>query len=57
MKRRTEEFKKEAVRLALVGKISQSRVARDLGVIINSLVDWIKKAKTTQPIADVRAKQ
>lgn len=48
MKRYSEEFKKEAVRLALEGGMSQSRVARDLGVNINSLTSWIKKAKMTR---------
>jgi len=48
MKRYSEEFKKEAVRLALEGGMSQSRVARDLGVNINSLTNWITKAKTTR---------
>jgi len=48
MKRYSEEFKKEAVRLALEGGMSQSRVARDLGVNINSLTSWIRKAKTTR---------
>jgi len=44
MKRYTAEFKAEAVRLALEGGMSRSRVARDLGVNINSLCAWIKKA-------------
>jgi len=48
MKRYSEEFKKEAVRLALEGGMSHSRVARDLGVNINSLTSWIKKAMTTR---------
>jgi transposase len=44
MKRYTEEFKAEAVRLALESGMSRSRVARDLGVNLNSLSAWIKKA-------------
>lgn len=48
MKKHSEDFKKEAIRLALEGGVSQSRVARDLGVNVNSLADWIKKAKTTR---------
>jgi len=44
MKRYTEEFKAEAVRLALESEMSRSRVARDLGVNLNSLSAWIKKA-------------
>ena len=48
MKRYSEEFKKEAVRLALEGGMSHSRVARDLGVNINSLAGWIKRVKATR---------
>ena len=48
MKKYSEEFKKEAVRLALEGGMSRSRVARDLGVNINSLASWIKTAKATR---------
>ena len=48
MKKYSEEFKKEAVRMALESDLSQSRVARDLGVNINSLAGWIKKAKATR---------
>ena len=48
MKKYSEEFKKEAVRMALESGLSQSRVASDLGVNINSLVGWIKKAKVTR---------
>ena len=48
MKRYSEEFKKEAVRLALGGGMSRSRVARDLGVNVNSLAGWIKAAKATR---------
>ncbi len=44
MKRYTEEFKAEAVRLALESELSRSQVARDLGVNLNSLSAWIKKA-------------
>jgi transposase len=48
MKKYSEEFKKEAVRLALEGDLSQARVARDLGVNISSLAGWINKAKATR---------
>ena len=47
MKRYSEEFKREAVHLALEGGMSRSRVARDLGVNVNSLAGWIKTAKAT----------
>ena len=48
MKKYSEEFKREAVRLALEGGMSRSRVARDLGVNVNSLANWIKAAKVTR---------
>ena len=48
MKKYSEEFKKEAVRLALEGGMSRSRVAGDLGININSLASWIKAAKVTR---------
>jgi hypothetical protein len=42
-----EVFNEEAVRLALGGGMSRSRIARDLGININSLASWIKAAKVT----------
>ena len=48
MKKYSEEFKREAVRMALEGEMSQSRVARDLGININTLTNWIKAAKVTR---------
>lgn len=48
IKKYSEEFKKEAVRMALEGKLSQTSVARDLGVNINTLAKWIKEAKATR---------
>ena len=46
MKRYTAEFKAEAVRLALESDLSRSKVAKDLGVNLNSLSKWIKQALT-----------
>jgi transposase len=42
----TEEFKREAVALALKSP-SVSKVAKELGVPLASLHTWIKKLKTT----------
>ena len=42
MKRYSEEFKKDAVRLALESGKSQAKVASDLEVDVNSLSSWIK---------------
>ena len=41
----TDEFKADAVRLALSGGRSIGQVAKDLGVIETSLRDWIRKSK------------
>jgi len=48
MKKYSEEFKREAVRMALEGEMSQTRVARDLGININTLANWIKAAKVNR---------
>ena len=48
MKKYSEEFKREAVRMALEGGMSHSGVARDLGVNVNSLGGWMKAAKVTR---------
>ena len=39
----TEEFKREAVRLALSGEKSRIQVSRDLGVSNGTLTTWIAK--------------
>jgi transposase len=41
-KRYTGEFREEAVRLALCGKYTRAQVARDLGVNIWTLKDWVE---------------
>ena len=45
-KQYTEEFKRDAVRLALEGDKSQCQTAVDLGVNPTSLYQWIKKYRT-----------
>jgi len=44
-KRYTKEFREEAVRLALEGGQSQARVARDLGMSVWTLGEWVRKHK------------
>lgn len=44
-KQYTQEFREEAVRLALAGKESRAEVARDLGVSVWTLGEWVKKHK------------
>lgn len=40
--RYSEEFRDEAVRLVLAGNVSRAQVARDLGVNVWTLRDWIR---------------
>lgn len=44
-KQYTQEFREEAVRLALQGKESRAELARDLGVSVWTLGEWVKKHK------------
>ena len=41
----TEEFRREAVRLAESGAVSIAQVARDLGIHIETLRAWRRRAK------------
>lgn len=43
-KRYTEEFKREAVRLAIRDGMSQAKVARDLGLNSNLLNRWVSES-------------
>ena len=44
-KKYTEEFREEAVRLALDGKESRAELARELGVSAWTLGEWVRKHK------------
>lgn len=41
----TKEFREEAVRLSLEGKESRAKLARDLGVSVWTLGEWVRKHK------------
>ena len=41
----TKEFKEQAVRLTVDSGKSVARVARDLGISVNSLHDWRRQAR------------
>jgi len=41
----TEEFKREAVRIALTSGLSRKQVASDLGIGFSTLSKWIQKSK------------
>ena len=46
----SEDFKREAVRLVTEDGLSRKRVARDLGVSLGSLRDWIHRYAPAGPI-------
>ncbi len=41
----TEEFKREAVRIALTSGLTRKQVASDLGVGFSTLAKWIQKSQ------------
>jgi transposase len=41
--RRSEEFRHEAVRLALMSRLTRTQVAADLGVGLSTLNTWVQK--------------
>ena len=43
--RRTEEFRSEAVRIALTSGLSQKQVADDLGIGLSTLGKWVSACK------------
>ena len=46
----TDDFKREAVRLFTVEGLSRKRVARDLGISLGTLRDWIHKLAPDGPV-------
>jgi transposase len=44
-KQYTKEFREEAVRLALEGRESRTELARELGVSVWTLREWVRKHK------------
>ena len=49
IKKYTEEFKREAVQLALSNNLPRQAIAEDLGVSKTSLNCWIRDYRTNQP--------
>lgn len=51
----TEEFRREAVRIALTSGLTRKQVASDLGVGFSTLAKWIQKSKPGDlpPAADL----
>ena len=50
MKKHSEEFKQEAVRIALTSGLPRRRVASDLGVGLSTLGKWISQYRPTDLI-------
>jgi transposase len=46
--RRTEEFRSEAVRIALTSGLSHKQVADDLGIGLSTLGKWVTRHKHTE---------
>ena len=55
MKKHTEEFKQEAVRIALSSGLSRRRIAADLGVGLSTLSKWVSVYRPTDLIAAPQA--
>lgn len=53
--RHTDEFRREAVRIALTSGLTRKQVASDLGVGFSTLAKWIQKSKPEDmpPSADL----
>ena len=51
----TEEFRREAVRIALTSGLTRRQVASDLGVGFSTLAKWIQKSKPDDlpPVIDI----
>jgi transposase len=49
MTKPNQEFKEEAIRLALTSSQSIAKTARDLGLKENTLYNWLSKAKDKAP--------
>lgn len=47
----SEEFKREAVRLALTSGLPRSRVASDLGIGKSTLGKWVSQYRTSDKVA------
>ena len=51
---RTEEFRSEAVRIALTSGLSHKQVAADLGIGLSTLGKWINSHKHTELLSGPR---
>jgi transposase len=55
MKKHTEDFRQEAVRIALTSGLSRRRVAADLGVGLSTLGKWVSQYRPTDLVSAPQA--
>jgi transposase len=55
MKKHTEDFKQEAVRIAVSSGLSRRRVAADLGVGLSTLGKWVSQYRPTDMVSAPQA--
>lgn len=55
MKKHTEDFKRETVRIALSSGLSRERVAADMGVGKSTLHKWITQYRPADVVIDPQA--
>lgn len=55
MKKHTEDFKQEAVRIALSSGLSRRRVASDLGVGLSTLGKWVREYRPADLVSAPQA--
>jgi transposase len=55
MKKHTEDFKRDAVRIALSSGLSQRRVASDLGAGLSTLGKWVFEYRPVDQVASPQA--
>ena len=55
MMKRTDDFKREAVRIALSSGLSGRRVASDLGIGLSTLCKWVSMFRPTELVVAPQA--
>ena len=55
MMKHSEEFKQEAVRIALTSGLSRERVAKDLGIGKSTLGKWLSQYRPTELVSAPQA--
>ena len=55
MMKHSEEFKREAVRIALTSGLSRERVAKDLGIGKSTLGKWLSQCRPTDLVSAPQA--